>query len=163
MAVRAITSIMAAALRETVRRNSASAFGSLGARRTMWGMRTLWLYPPAAAATATNLGRPQPDDVMTFEGVIVDLTRREIHVNGDTLELTALEFDLLAALASAPSRVFTRAQLLERVWGWDYFGAERVVDLHIGNLRKALGDDATDPRFIATVRGVGCEFVATPK
>jgi DNA-binding response OmpR family regulator len=70
---------------------------------------------------------------------------------------------LLIALTSAPDRVFTRAQLLERVWGWDYFGPERVVDVHIGNIRKALGDDASDPRFIGTVRGVGYRFVATPR
>ncbi len=103
------------------------------------------------------------DDVIEFAEITIDLARREIHVDGDAVELTALEFDLLAALASAPGRVFTRAQLLERVWGWDYFGAERVVDVHIGNLRKALGDDAAEPRFIATVRGVGYKFVAAPR
>ncbi len=103
------------------------------------------------------------DDVIEFAEMTIDLARREIHVDGDAVELTALEFDLLAALASAPGRVFTRAQLLERVWGWDYFGAERVVDVHIGNLRKALGDDAAEPRFIATVRGVGYKFVAAPR
>ncbi len=109
-----------------------------------------------------HTARLDHDDVIEFAEVNIDLARREVHVDGDTVELTALEFDLLAALASAPGRVFTRAQLLERVWGWDYFGAERVVDVHIGNLRKALGDDATEPRFIATVRGVGYKFVATP-
>ncbi len=103
------------------------------------------------------------DDVMEFTGIILDTARREIRVGGTNVDLTALEFDLLEALASAPGRVFTRAQLLERVWGWDYFGAERVVDVHIGNLRKALGDDASEPRFISTVRGVGYKFVATPK
>jgi DNA-binding response OmpR family regulator len=56
--------------------------------------------------------------------------------------------------------VFTRSQLLEKVWGWDYFGTERVVDVHIANIRKALGDDAADPRFIGTVRGIGYKFVA---
>jgi DNA-binding response OmpR family regulator len=84
-------------------------------------------------------------------------------VDDKAIELSALEFDLLIALTSAPDRVFTRAQLLERVWGWDYFGPERVVDVHIGNIRKALGDDASDPRFIGTVRGVGYRFVATPR
>jgi DNA-binding response OmpR family regulator len=59
--------------------------------------------------------------------------------------------------------VFTRGQLLERVWGWDYFGSERVVDVHIGNLRKILDDDASDPRIIGTVRGVGYKFVAVPR
>lgn len=107
-------------------------------------------------------GQPAADDVLTFDGLAIDTARREIVVDDGAVDTTALEFDLLAALASAPGRVFTRAQLLERVWGWDYFGAERVVDVHIANLRKALGDDAADPRFVATVRGVGYKFVAPP-
>ena len=80
-------------------------------------------------------------------------------VDGAPVDLTALEFDLIAALAGSPGRVFTRRQLLERVWGWDYFGDERVVDVHIRKLRRALGDDASNPRFIATVRGVGYKLV----
>jgi DNA-binding response OmpR family regulator len=107
-------------------------------------------------------GRQDADDTLAFDGITLDPATREIAVEGRPVELSALEFDLLAALASAPGRVFTRAQLLERVWGWDYFGAERVVDVHIGNLRKTLGDDASNPRFIGTVRGVGYKFVATP-
>lgn len=100
------------------------------------------------------------EDLLRFEGISVDVTRREVHREGEEIELSALEFDLLAALSSAPGRVFTREQLLERVWGWDYFGAERVVDVHISSLRKKLGDQASDSRFIATVRGVGYKFVA---
>jgi DNA-binding response OmpR family regulator len=107
-------------------------------------------------------GRQDADDTLTFDGITLDPATRETAVDGGPVELSALEFDLLAALASAPGRVFTRGQLLERVWGWDYFGAERVVDVHIGNLRKTLGDDASNPRFIGTVRGVGYKFVATP-
>ena len=79
--------------------------------------------------------------------------------DGRPVELSALEFDLLAALSAAPGRVFTRAQLLERVWGFDYFGVERVVDVHIGNIRKILGDDPAKASFIGTVRGVGYKFV----
>ncbi len=58
--------------------------------------------------------------------------------------------------------MFTRRQLVERVWGWDFFGDERIVDAHIRNLRKALDDDATDPDVIGTVRSVGYKLVATP-
>jgi DNA-binding response OmpR family regulator len=105
----------------------------------------------------------ETDESIRFEGMTLDLAGRQVSVDTRKVDLSALEFDLLAALASAPGRVFTRAQLLERVWGWDYFGPERVVDVHIGNLRKTLGDDATHPRFIATVRGVGYKFVATPQ
>lgn len=108
-------------------------------------------------------GRTEFDERLEFEGIILDLAGRRVDVDGREIDLSALEFDLLAALASAPGRVFTRAQLLERVWGWDYFGPERVVDVHIGNIRKDLGDDASDPRFIGTVRGVGYRFVATPR
>jgi DNA-binding response OmpR family regulator len=107
--------------------------------------------------------RHTDDDEQQFVGISLDLARRRIVVDGTEIATTALEFDLLAALASAPGRVFTRAQLLERVWGWDYFGTERVVDVHIGNLRKLLEDDATDPRFIGTVRGVGYRWVAIPR
>ena len=107
-----------------------------------------------------RLGSPERDELLQFDDLIVNSATRQVLVNGQNVEVTALEFDLLHALASAPSRVFTRAQLLERVWGWDYFGVERVVDVHIGNLRKALGDDVSDPRFIATVRGVGYKLVA---
>jgi DNA-binding response OmpR family regulator len=69
---------------------------------------------------------------------------------------------LLAALAASPGRVFTRRQLIEQVWGWDFYGDERLVDVHVRNLRKALGDDAGEPRFIGTVRGVGYKLVAHP-
>jgi len=109
-----------------------------------------------------RMDRAGAGETLGFEGITLDLARREVHRDGVPVEVSTLEFDLLAALASAPGRVFTRAQLLERVWGWDYFGAERVVDVHIGNLRKALADDASDPRFIGTVRGVGYRFVAGP-
>jgi DNA-binding response OmpR family regulator len=106
------------------------------------------------------LGPPPGGDVVCFDGLTIDSGRREVSVGGVAVEMTALEFDLLAALAAAPGRVYTRRQLLERVWGWDYIGDERVVDVHVRNLRRALGDDATDPSFIGTVRGVGYRFVA---
>src|SRR5664280_445204 len=70
---------------------------------------------------------------------------------------------LLAARADAPGRVFSRRQLLERVWGYDFYGDERVVDVHIRSLRARLGDDANDPRLIATVRGVGYKFIGQPR
>ena len=96
-----------------------------------------------------------PDEVLRVPGLEIDPARHEVRRDGEAVDLTALEFELLAALAEAPGRVFTRSQLLEKVWGWDYYGDERVVDVHIRNLRKALGDDAGSPRFIVTVRGVG--------
>lgn len=102
------------------------------------------------------------DETLRFAGLSIDAASREVYSNGEPTELSALEFDLLVALAQRPNRVFTRQQLLERVWGWDYFGVDRVVDVHIGNIRKVLGDDATNPRYIATVRGVGYKFIGEP-
>ena len=92
-------------------------------------------------------------------GLTIDRDRREVLADGEAVALSALEFDLLAALAANPGRVLSRRQLLERVWGYDYVGDERVVDVHVRNLRKALGDVADDPRWIATVRGVGYKFM----
>jgi len=81
-------------------------------------------------------------------------------VNRDAeVQLSALEFDLLVAMAESPGRVFTRRQLIDRVWGWDFFGDERVVDVHIRSLRSTLGDDAANPSIIGTVRGVGYRFL----
>ncbi|MHB1414569.1 MAG: winged helix-turn-helix domain-containing protein, partial [Chloroflexota bacterium] len=73
--------------------------------------------------------------------------------------LTPLEFSLLATLAAQPGRVFTRAQLLENVWGHDYFGDDHVVDVHVASLRKKIEDNPAQPRWIQTVRGVGYRFV----
>jgi DNA-binding response OmpR family regulator len=104
-----------------------------------------------------------PNGVLELEGLTIDEDRHEISLHGRPVTLSALEFDLLVALATASGRVFSRAQLLERVWGYDFFGDERVVDVHIRSLRKALGDDASAPRVIGTVRGVGYRFLLEPK
>lgn len=106
----------------------------------------------------TSAGAPQ-DERLEFEAVTIDLARREVAVAAGPVELTTLEFDLLAALAAQPGRVFSRRQLIEAIWGWDYFGDERVVDVHVRKLRRALGDDAAEPRIIGTVRGVGYKFL----
>ncbi len=105
---------------------------------------------------------PDADEAMRFDALTVDVGRREVRVDGELVETTALEFDLLATLAGAPGRVFTRRQLIEQVWGWDFYGDERVVDVHVRNLRKTLGDPADAPRFMGTVRGVGYKLIATP-
>jgi DNA-binding response OmpR family regulator len=111
-------------------------------------------------------GRAETEDddrPLRFDGLTVDAARREVLVDGEPIELTTLEFDLLYALALAPGRVMTREYLMERVWGWDFVGVDRVVDVHISNLRKALGDDPAQQRYIATVRGVGYKFIAEPR
>jgi DNA-binding response OmpR family regulator len=106
-----------------------------------------------------RVGPARPDSVLRFPELAIDLTGREVRVNESPVALSSLEFDLLAALAAAPGRVFSRAQLLEKVWGYDFYGDERVVDVHIRSVRSRLGDPAADPRLIATVRGVGYKFI----
>jgi DNA-binding response OmpR family regulator len=91
-----------------------------------------------------------PDARLRFAGLTVDPAGREVEVDGAPVELSSLEFDLLTALARAPGRVFSRAQLLQQVWGYDFYGDERVIDVHIRSLRARLGDDAADPHLIAT-------------
>jgi DNA-binding response OmpR family regulator len=102
---------------------------------------------------------PAASERLEFDGLLIDVTRHEVARNGTPVELSALEFDLLVALAHAPGRVFTRAQLLQQVWGWNFFGDERVVDVHIRSIRRALGDSADAPQLIGTVRGVGYKFL----
>jgi two-component system alkaline phosphatase synthesis response regulator PhoP len=108
-----------------------------------------------AALRRLNLGGQQLErNVLSYKQITIELGSRKIRVNDQEIELTAMEFDLLAALAQHPGLVFSREQLLEKVWGHDYFGELRVVDVHIGHIRQKLGDD----RFIDTVRSVGYRF-----
>jgi DNA-binding response OmpR family regulator len=95
---------------------------------------------------------------MKFGELTIDLARREVLLGEEQVSLTALQFDLLATLASRPGLVFSRGQLLERVWGDDYFGSDHVVDVHVANLRKKVEDDPSSPRYVETVRGVGYRF-----
>ncbi|MEM8924830.1 MAG: response regulator transcription factor [Actinomycetota bacterium] len=101
-----------------------------------------------------------PSEPLRYDGITIDIDRHLVSVDDDPVDLSALQFALLRALAESPGRVFARHQLIDRVWGRDFYGEERIVDVHVGNLRKALGDSASEPRFIETVRGVGYRFVA---
>ena len=96
---------------------------------------------------------------MGGRGLDVQLGRRRVTVDGRAIDLTNTEFELLAGLVRDPSTVVTRQQLLDRVWGADYFGDDHVIDVHIGNLRRKLGDDPERPRWIETVRGIGFRFL----
>ena len=104
-------------------------------------------------------GTPIRPEVISSAGVILDLAQRAASMNGQPLDLTTMEFDLLALLVQHPGQVFTRLQLLERTQGAVYEGYERTIDVHIKNLRKKLGDDSQEPRFIETIRGVGYRFI----
>ncbi len=109
--------------------------------------------PRGAAGTALSTG-----DVLHLGSLVVDAAARRVEVDGTPADLTALEFSLLHSLARHPGRVFTRAQLVDAVWGNTYEGYDRVIDVHVGHIRKKLGDDPEAPTFIETVRGVGYRF-----
>jgi DNA-binding response OmpR family regulator len=98
-------------------------------------------------------GEPAP--LRRFGDLVVDPAAREVRRGDRPVELTRLEFDLLAALSARPRVVFSRRQLLERAWGVDWVGDEHLVEVHIANLRRKLGDDPHNPRYVCTVRGVG--------
>lgn len=99
-----------------------------------------------------------PDDVRITAGVLViDEATYSVRLRGRALDLTYKEFELLKYLAQHPGRVFTRAQLLQEVWGYDYFGGTRTVDVHVRRLRAKLGAD--HETLIGTVRNVGYRFV----
>ncbi len=102
---------------------------------------------------ATGGGRK--DGAWSVGELRMDPRRRSVERGGNQVTLTALEFDLLAALIREPGVVYTRQQLLDRVWGEDFVGDEHVVDVHMASVRRKLGDDAARPRIIETVRGVG--------
>jgi len=120
---------LAARVRSVLRRSRRSAHGA---------------RPPLDGATRIDIG-----------GLAIDRARRSVRIDGAPCALTAVQFDLLAALAREPGRVFTREQLLEAIHEHASEGYERTIDAHVKNLRRALGDASARPRFIGTVRGVG--------
>jgi DNA-binding response OmpR family regulator len=91
----------------------------------------------------------------TSLGLELDEPRRAVHVDGAPLELTAIEFDILALLAREPGVVVRRQAVLDDVWGPEVVADNHLIDVHIANLRRKLGDDPAQPRFIETIRGVG--------
>ena len=97
--------------------------------------------------------------VLAHGGLTIDSSRRRVEVEGaGEVELTAKEFDLLYVMAANPGIVLSRDRLMEKVWGYEYVGDTRTVDVYIRHLREKLADDAESPRFIETVRGVGYRF-----
>ncbi|MGL5064673.1 MAG: response regulator transcription factor [Microcoleus sp.] len=94
---------------------------------------------------------------LTFGQLLIDPVRREVLLGNQIVALTALEFDLLYCLASKPGRVWRRSELLQEVWDYEYVGDQRVVDVHIGQIRRKIEPDAQNS-MIQTVRGVGYKF-----
>ena len=106
------------------------------------------------ASTASGLSA-QESPARTFGALSIDVAGREVHLGGAAVALTRTEFDLLAALSGRPKLVFSRRQLIDAVWDQTWVGDEHLVDVHVGHLRKKLGDDSSSPRYVRTVRGIG--------
>jgi DNA-binding response OmpR family regulator len=96
---------------------------------------------------------------MTFGELEVSPEQGVVTLRGEQVHLTKTEFKLLVELASGPSKVFSRETLLEKVWGYDYFGDGRLVDVHVRRLRTKIEPDPADPRYVVTVRGLGYKLV----
>jgi DNA-binding response OmpR family regulator len=92
------------------------------------------------------------------DGLEVDASRRRVTVDGAEILLTPLEFEILATLARDPGVVFSRELLMDRVWGYRDYAGGRVVDSHVARIRRKLGEDGNEPRFVRTVHGVGYAF-----
>ncbi|MFJ7975646.1 response regulator transcription factor [Peribacillus sp. JNUCC 23] len=98
---------------------------------------------------------------ITFDDIVIDLSAREVKRNGQVIELTAKEFELLTFFAQHPNQVFSAEQLLNQIWGYDSFSEKSTIIVHISNLRKKIEDYPVNPAYIITMRGVGYKFVQT--
>jgi DNA-binding response OmpR family regulator len=106
-------------------------------------------------ASDAEPGAPDDAPPRVVGDLVLDPVARTVTVQQREVELTRTEFDLLAALTARPRAAFTRRQLVDAVWGPGWFGDEHVVDVHIGHVRRKLGDDPARPSYVRTVRGVG--------
>ena len=95
------------------------------------------------------------DPPRTFGALRINVDSREVHIGDTPIMLTRTEFDVLEALSSRPGSVLSRRQLLESVWGESWVGNDNIIDVHVGHLRRKLGDNPSLPRYVTTVRGVG--------
>jgi DNA-binding response OmpR family regulator len=109
-------------------------------------------------ASTARAGDREPDEVIDEGEVRIDLPRRTVHVRGEEVQLTFVEFELLSVLAASPGRVFSRRQLLERLRGGADYREPRTIDVHVRHLREKIEQDPREPRLILTVRGVGYRF-----
>lgn len=120
------------------------------------------------ARVKANLRRKSSDDfdkieeensnIIKFKDIVIDMDKYEVRKRGESLELTLREYELVKFLASQKSQIFSRENLLEKVWGYEYYGDLRTVDVTIRRLREKLEDDASKPDYIMTKRGVGYYF-----
>lgn len=120
-------------------------------------LRAMLRRPDRSTSASTSFAQHDSAELapQNFAGLRIDFARRHAVLGGTALPLTRIEFDILAALASRPGGVFTRQQLLTAVWGESHSVCPQSVAVHIGNLRRKLGDDSAMPRYVLTVRGSG--------
>lgn len=111
------------------------------------------LRRPRASTASGHPSQEAPPRV--FGALSVDVAGREVHLDGEEVALTRTEFDVLEALSARPALVFSRRQLIEAVWDQTWVGDEHLVDVHVGHLRRKLGDDPSSPRYVRTIRGIG--------
>lgn len=107
---------------------------------------------------SSDLDKNTLENLQKFGNLTVDMNRYEVRKEGKVLDLTLREFELLKYLAERENKVFSREQLLEEVWGYEYYGDIRTVDVTVRRLREKLEDDSSDPKYIITKRGVGYYF-----
>lgn len=101
---------------------------------------------------------PESQEVITQGDITLDCTRREVYKSGELIELPYKEFELLKMLMQNKGKVLSRELLLEKIWGYDYYGETRTVDVHVRHLRQKIEDDGNNPVYIETVRGIGYRF-----
>jgi DNA-binding response OmpR family regulator len=118
-------------------------------------IRAMLRRPRTTVMQATVDASAKKTETRRFGSLAIHLDSREVMLGGEPVTLTRTEFDVLAALSSRPGVVFTRRQLLEAIWGDSWVGNEHLIDVHIGHLRRKLGDNPAEPHYVITVRGVG--------
>jgi DNA-binding response OmpR family regulator len=123
-----------------------------------FSLRELVVRVRAILRRMERIGALTTDEPIDRAGLAIDQARRTVSVDGADVQLTPLEFEILLTLARTPGVVFTREQLMDKVWGYRDYAGGRVVDSHVARIRRKLGEDGAEPRFIRTVHGVGYAF-----
>ena len=139
----------------------------LGSIDVAWGLEDYWTLPVSATRLAERLkfllwklNKVELKNGFSVGGLVINFDRYEVHVQGEPVDLTYKEFELLKFLATHPGQVFTREALLDRVWGYDFYGGTRTVDVHIRRLRAKI--ETGGQTYIDTVRNVGYKFLGPP-
>jgi DNA-binding response OmpR family regulator len=123
-----------------------------------FSLRELTVRVRAILRRVERISSTPSSDPIELGGLSIDPSRRKVSLDGEEVQLTPLEFEILLAMARDPGVVFTREQLMDRVWGYRDYAGGRVVDSHVARIRRKLGEDGAEPRFVRTVHGVGYAF-----